>query len=255
MDNPNSKSQHDDFYVGYLPIPREYRKFITALMITLFIWIAAMAIIIVTTMRDPGFAIWKTGNVQQWSGTLVESPYPMLIPDNPSESAIFVVSMGKKGAHDRLSPFFDKHVILNGFELNRDGRLLIELEEDASAITLDLSKTTTPLSSPTYIDSTKLIGEIVDGKCYLGAMKPGDGVGHRSCAVLCIRGGLPPMFAAETPDGSKIYYLLTINGTTNYSEESLALVGQRVSITAEHSTLYGLPLLQTSNDQITLLSN
>ncbi|MDF1809983.1 MAG: hypothetical protein P1U42_09840 [Phycisphaerales bacterium] len=255
MDNSTSNPQNDEFYVGYLPIPKGYRKFINALLVTLFLWISAMSVIIVTTMRDPGYARWETGAAQQWTGTLVESPYPMLIPDDSTKPAIFVVSMGKLGAHERLAPFYDKHVTLSGYELNRDGRLLIELEDEESAIALESSVPTTRSQTPVHVDTIRLTGEIIDGKCYLGAMKPGDGVGHRSCAVLCIRGGLPPMFAAETPDGSKIYYLLMIDGSTNYSEESLGLVGRRVSLTAKHSTLLGLPILDSSNSQITLHEN
>ena len=254
MDSSNSTDQHDEFYVGYLPMPDGHRKFITTLLFTLFLWFAGMAFIIVTTMREPGFARWETGAIKHWTGTLVAKPYPLLIPDDTNSPAIFVVSMGKHGAQDRLKDSFGKHVTLAGYELNRDGRLLIELDDAQSAIEIDSSATSAE-QEPQLIESIKLTGEIVDGKCYLGAMKPGDGIGHKACATLCIRGGLPPMFAAQTEKGSTIYYLLQIDGSTEYSEESLGLVGQRVQISAEYSTLYGLPMLDVDADQIVPLSN
>ena len=40
---------------------------------------------------------------------------------------------------------------------------------------------------------TRLKGEIYDPKCAFGAMKPGFGKPHRSCAIRCISGGVPPI--------------------------------------------------------------
>jgi hypothetical protein len=36
-------------------------------------------------------------------------------------------------------------------------------------------------------------GEIVDSKCFLGVMNPGEGTVHCDCARVCLRGGIPPM--------------------------------------------------------------
>ena len=40
-------------------------------------------------------------------------------------------------------------------------------------------------------DNVTLKGEIIDPKCYLGAMKPGGGKTHKACAMRCIAGGIP----------------------------------------------------------------
>ncbi len=39
-----------------------------------------------------------------------------------------------------------------------------------------------------------LTGEILDAKCWFGAMRPGYGKPHKACAALCARGGLPLAF-------------------------------------------------------------
>jgi hypothetical protein len=44
-----------------------------------------------------------------------------------------------------------------------------------------------------------LAGEILDAKCWFGAMRPGFGKTHKACAALCARGGLPLAFC-EGPD-------------------------------------------------------
>lgn len=40
-------------------------------------------------------------------------------------------------------------------------------------------------------------------------MKPGEGKVHKSCAALCIAGGIPPMFVTRSEAGERTYYLLT----------------------------------------------
>ena len=45
---------------------------------------------------------------------------------------------------------------------------------------------------PRPLGSLQIEGEIVDIKCWLGRMKPGDGRTHRACGQFCIQGGIPP---------------------------------------------------------------
>ena len=46
-----------------------------------------------------------------------------------------------------------------------------------------------------------LVGEILDSKCWFGAMRPSQGKPHKACASLCIRGGIPPAFFARADGG------------------------------------------------------
>lgn len=259
MPDKTPPKQTDEFYVGYLPMPDGHRQFVSTLILTLLIWSIGMGTIIVITMRDPGIARWETGSMKTWSGTLIEHPYPMLIPDDKQQSdqqseqpaALFVVSMGKRGAHDRLAPYFGQHVTLAGYELNRDGRHLIELDIEPDAIKPDQSPPADINNELKPIEHTTLVGEIVDGKCYLGAMKPGDGMGHQACAVLCVKGGLPPMFVADTPEGDHIYYLLLIDGSTRYSDDIYAMLGRPVQIEADITNIHGIPVLLANASSIT----
>ena len=52
-------------------------------------------------------------------------------------------------------------------------------------------------SSLTDLGTFNLTGEIVDSKCYLGVMNPANGKVHRDCAVRCLSGGIPPIFATD----------------------------------------------------------
>jgi hypothetical protein len=55
-----------------------------------------------------------------------------------------------------------------------------------------------------------LSGEIVDSKCYLGVMNPGQGKVHRDCAARCLSGGIPPIFI--TTDGRQQLLLVGRDG-------------------------------------------
>jgi hypothetical protein len=61
---------------------------------------------------------------------------------------------------------------------------------------------------PKRLGEVDLVGEIVDSKCYLGNMNPGNGKVHRDCAVRCLSGGIPPVFATNDFNGSPAALLL-----------------------------------------------
>jgi hypothetical protein len=78
-----------------------------------------------------------------------------------------------------------------------------------------------------------LVGEVIDPKCHLGAMKPGGGRTHKGCAVLCLRGGVPPMFVSPGTDGRPVYHLLTDPDRQPPSPELFNRAGEPVTISAE----------------------
>jgi hypothetical protein len=47
------------------------------------------------------------------------------------------------------------------------------------------------------LEAVTVTGEIVDSKCYLGVMNPGQGKVHRDCAARCLSGGVPPIFVTS----------------------------------------------------------
>ena len=245
------ESDLDEFYVGYLPMPPAQRHFIKLLIAFSLFWALTLSAVLVMSMRSPGEAVWQSGQAEQWAGILIEKPYPMLIGENDSGSWL-VVNMGKTGAHDRLDAAFNHRVVLSGYELHRQGRRIIELELSADAIEIlaEIEPSEAPEFSSQNGHEVELVGEIVDGKCYLGAMKPGDGFGHRACATLCLEGGLPPMFAAETESGSKLYPLLIVDDSTTLSPEIIAQVACRVRIKGTLSTFAGLPMLSAESSDI-----
>jgi hypothetical protein len=54
----------------------------------------------------------------------------------------------------------------------------------------------------------RITGEICDGKCYSGSMRPGNGLAHKACANFCILGGVPPVFVSTAPVEGSSFMLL-----------------------------------------------
>jgi hypothetical protein len=121
---------------------------------------------------------------------------------------VLLVSSFKQGATERARQYHDKTVQARGFTINRQGRYILELLDTDDAIEV----TTTPAipisATPYDQGEVELVGEIIDPKCYLGAMKPGEGKVHRACAVRCIDSGIAPMFLTRTTDGKATFFLL-----------------------------------------------
>ena len=80
-----------------------------------------------------------------------------------------------------------------GALIERNGEKMLQLVP-GEIETLDASAETKP-SAPVRIRTLQVLGELVDSKCHLGVMKPGDGPLHRDCAVRCLLGAVPPMFS------------------------------------------------------------
>ena len=76
------------------------------------------------------------------------------------------------------------------------------------------------------VSGMELKGEIIDPKCYFGVMKPGKGKIHRSCATLCISGGIPPVLATTDKNNITEYYLLTDTNGNPINDQILPYIGK-----------------------------
>ena len=81
-----------------------------------------------------------------------------------------------------------------------------------------------------------LRGELVDSKCWTGVMNPGEGKGHRACAIRCLSGGIPALFAVPGQDGRPPLALLLVDtdGRT-VNDRVLDVVGEPLLISGRLS--------------------
>ena len=174
------------------------------------------------------------------SGTYHETPYPLLrvkLADNTFKN-IVLIGAGKYGANPYLKALKEeegdlsgKQLVISGNLVYYNGKTLLEIT-DSEQISLKNSARAS-IDPEESLGNFELEGEVVDPKCYFGVMKPGYGKIHRSCATLCISGGIPPVFVATNPDAVAEYFLLTdINGNP-INKDILPFVGKPSRIKGE----------------------
>lgn len=208
-----------DFYVGYLPVPPRLVRFLRRIVPALLAVALVASWSVSRAQEDPGAGVWHN-DVQVLTGRIAATPYPLLrIPRPQTETGfetILLVSEGKHGAGERAAALDGQLVQARGTILERDGRRLLELADEnplapvtgSAAPGLRNLPDKTQLT-PQSLGRMTLSGEIIDPKCYSGAMKPGAGKTHKACATLCIAGGIPPMFVGFDATDQPHYYLLT----------------------------------------------
>ena len=228
----------DEIYVGYLPVPRGILLFARIAVVVLLCAAAALAGLWSRAQSDPGSAVWDDGTIRAYHGTVVAAPYAMMVPDDAMLSPIplLIVEMGKRGGGQRALPFVGQHVRINGWHLQRDGREMIELAPDDDAVVADDGPRASVFEAS--LGQITLRGEIVDSKCYLGAMKPGDGKTHKACATLCVTGGIPPMLV--TSEATTRYVIITDEFGKPMPEPWRSYIADPVQVTGELVNVGGL---------------
>jgi hypothetical protein len=200
-----------EFYVGYLPkAPSGIARRMRVVIVALFATATSCAIGFAALQRTYSRSFFESGKQRTFDGVIETRPYPTLVssPDatNPDGLRYLLVADGKHGADSQVAPFVGKTVRLRGRLIYRDGQKMITLPGDSIAVLSDAQQHQAPAKNLGEFD---LVGEIVDSKCYLGNMNPGYSKVHRDCAVRCLSGGIPPVFATNDFNGSPAMLLLT----------------------------------------------
>jgi hypothetical protein len=186
-----------------------------------------------------GASVFEWGTTNSFSGILELEPYPHLQvprPDAggaPNYSTYYLVAQWKFGLdHAVLGALDGKPVTVKGALIYRGSQTMIETKNEW--IHADEKVLATPALPPTMaLGKQTLVGEIVDSKCFLGVMNPGELTPHRACAVRCISGGIPPVLVVRQSDGQVVYLLLVSAEGKPVNQQVLDLVAEPVEITGE----------------------
>lgn len=237
----------DELYVGYLPVPPKQRKFLRwGVPVTLWI-LCAVSFLWARSQHSPGAAVWDEGQPIKLCGVIVSNPYPILFTQTAAgeSHAILLVEAGKHGSIQRTAALNGRAATVSGWPLHRDGRRMLELEPIETAIVAD-ADSPSPVLPPAMksIGPVTLRGEIVDSKCFLGAMKPGEGKTHKECATLCVRGGIPPMLITRDTNGAVTYYLLQDPGGGPIDPAIFPFIADPVEVRGEHAEWGHLNILR-----------
>jgi hypothetical protein len=149
-------------------------------------------------LEPSSFSYGKTG---EWAGFLVRVPAPaLLMPSHGGLDLVWLVARGKHGVQPLIAGLPDGWIRVRGSAITREPWTMVEV---ASLHRDQPPAGMAPLTLPSAVPRRRvtLRGEIVDSKCFLGVMNPGERTVHRDCAVRCLSGGVTPMFAFTTEEG------------------------------------------------------
>ena len=244
----------DDFYVGYqpvapAPIARGVRR---AVMVTVAIALASSIVLAATQDRaDPG--VFEYGHLRTLHGQIREFPYPsLLVPGSGTtdrEAAYtryLLVASGKHGAQALTAGLDGQWADLRGTRIARGDREMLEIADAGVTVTPPAPNVRLgiPMSLPVSLGEMTLRGEIVDGKCWLGVMKPATGAVHRGCATRCVSGGIPPLLMTTDSAGRVTHYLLADAAGMAAGASFAEFVGRRVELTGEVIQDADLPVMR-----------
>jgi len=233
----------NDFYIGYMP--KASGKFGRTG------WIAAIGLIVIGTLiagaittSQPDFppSIFEFGVEREFEGVITESPYPILNVLRPGTedampqySPYYLVVFGKSGAQDAVQGMNGKRVKLKGSLIYREQQTMIEVLDGSIEVLSDVPAESAPALAGEGISlgEKTLTGEIVDSKCFLGVMNPGELKLHKACATLCIAGGIPPVLVVRNKQSLATYFMLVSKEGQAVNEQVLPLIATPVEISGE----------------------
>lgn len=241
-----------EFYVGYFPkAGAALARFLRGRIVTLVLLLAGVAVAAALWSPRLGQGRFEYGTVRDLDGRVIEAPYPLLaVPDcdtaaagcgssRPGWSYYVLVGQGKHGADSSVRGLAGRTVRLSGTLFERDGSRGLEV----AAPLREIAARPGQLDPIEDLGRLSLTGEIVDAKCHLGVMTPGEGVTHRGCAIQCIAGGSPPLFVAHDSAGRDWRFLLTDAEGHAVGNRILDFVAEPVRITGRASRMGSLLFL------------
>ena len=241
-----------EFYVGYFPkAGAALARFLRRRILTLVLLAAGVAVAVALWSPRLGRGRFEYGTVRDLDGRVIESPYPLLAVSgcdtalggcgsgDPDWSYYVLVGQGKHGAGPSVRGWSGHTVRLSGTLFERDGDRGLEV----AAPLREIAARPGQLDPLEDLGHLSLTGEIVDAKCHLGVMTPGEGVTHRGCAIQCIAGGSPPLFVAHDSAGHDWRFLLTDAEGQAVGDRVLEFVAEPVRITGRASRMGNLLFL------------
>lgn len=237
----------NDFYVGYLPkAPTALARFVRKVIIVLGLLAVTAALVLLRGQMPFANSAFEYGKLRSFEGVVATRPFPMLLLERPGDveqedkySRYLLVAPGKHGADDLVAGFDGKQVRLQGQLIYREGGTMVEITP--GSITLTGAAAAIP-GSIHDLGAVTVTGEIVDSKCYLGVMNPGQGKVHRDCAARCISGGIPPIFA--TSDGREQFLLVGLDGRALGRDALREFIAEPITIEGERLQTGSLQLLK-----------
>ena len=251
------------FYIGWQEgLPPKSKMKVGIFISVVVVGIVILAVVLVINTHPFNDHNFELGAVKEFSGVFYSQPFPVLILDKGQSpidgvNEALLVGYGKNGAMTFISPveaelggIQGKRIHITGTLIYGDGKVLIELTEKEESI-LEVDNRQTEVVK-TSLSEGRLEGEVLDPKCWFGVMKPGEGKVHKSCAIRCISGGIPPVLRMKV-NGKNEYFLVLGPEGQPLSDDVLNYVGEEVIAFGQVFESNGWKYIQTDPATIKFL--
>ncbi len=209
-DRTGAGDESDEFHVGWMAAaPPRLARFTRRVALALGGGALLLAGLLAASQRPMADGLFEYGHLRTFEGILRAQPFPHLAmtvspPDVP-ERALVLVGAGKRGIPGNVTALDGHAVRFRGTLIRRD----IAMAEITDVASLeDLGAAPATPAETIAIGDVTLTGELVDTKCWLGVMRPATGKVHRSCAVRCLSGGVPPGLLLRRDDDTLLTVML-----------------------------------------------
>ena len=239
--NVPSQSEPDEFYIGYLErAPTGIAARTRAAVKTFFVALLLVAALLIAGQSDFPASMFEFSRPRAFEGIMSAQPAPTLLVTRPGRvgelpgfSRYYLVGEGKFGVQTEAEKFNNQRVKLSGTLIYRDDQTMIELVPGSIAPISESTASAGGDSQVKALGTYTLQGEIVDSKCFLGVMNPGDLKTHKACAVRCIAGGSPAVFVVRHERGLVSYFMLLSGTGQTVNQDVLDVVARPLEITGE----------------------
>lgn len=225
------------FFVGYLAVPAALRRFLLLACVMFVAGLAGVGFALGVAQDDPGPGAFRFDYGRQTvTGVIELTPYPILRVTEGNDrikpgDTLLMSGGGKNGVDDRAMPLSGKLARVSGVVLERGDLNMLQLRGGRQGIAA--VEGAPPEQSVQPLGRWRLAGEICDGKCLAGAMRPGTGLAHKACANLCLLGGVPPVFVSSQPVDGETFLLITGPDGRALPTEAYDYVARYVSLEGE----------------------
>jgi hypothetical protein len=210
--------KHPPFFVGYLPVPSALVRWLLFVSACLIIGMAAGGLTMGAAQDDPGPGAFRGDYGRQTvTGVIELTPYPLMRVTQGNDrilpgTTLMLAGQGKSSVDARAIPLDGQLATVSGVVLQRGTLNMLQLRGGANG--LSSAEGDAVPQETVALGRWRLAGEICDGKCLAGAMRPGRGIAHKACANLCLIGGVPPVFVSSQPvDGSEFLLVTGPDGS------------------------------------------
>lgn len=228
------QTKDSPFFVGYLnAVPKPLVAFLAVFSLCFAAGLGLAALALSSTQNDPGNGAFQWGNRFEQVGLLELHPYPVLrVPGDGDTLArtYMLAGQGKRGVFEQADANKGSPVSLRGVPVKRGDLTMIQVggvEAAEARFEGGFPSDAVPLGR------WKLTGEICDGKCYAGAMRPGRGLAHKACADLCLTGGIPPVFVSSGDVEGRNFFLMADSDGKLLGDELKPLLALYIEVEGE----------------------